>query len=1013
MLSVSAHGRRTGWISAAVLLAIAGLPVSSAFAQSTYTLSAFTGGGVPWSSASSWSPSGGPPGAADTAIINNGPFPGHGLIDSGSAVAMDLIIGSSFRGWLDHSGGSLAVGNRITLGNSGGLGEYYMSGSATMTAHELYVGNVGGGFFLASGDADVTVDHMVVGAGPVSFYEKKATQTGDSVVRVHGALEVGQGGPATYLLRGGSLVVERALIGGPGSTGTGSLTLGPAASGDTPPLMLVDEDVQVGGGGGAGITGTLTNNGGTILSTSDLAEIFVNGAKGRLAGTGTFDIKVTYLNEVNIHFKKDSLKTAANLTVVPGLSAGNVGLGPVGDPTEIIDHLTPHMLAGSDKTITWSGTALPGAVNYVTTPGNPTIDVPCTPATATGTASVPAANVAGRVRLLQFGQRILEANRNGSTTLAGEKFGEIRNITAVDGVKADKVIGETPNISGDFSVGVIGTAVEPVHQNPDIAILHGPGYNLRGAGVVMGQMEPGVPDINHGCFEDWSLATGQRASVVAAGGGSTTGHATLVASLMVGHDPLGVQVDGQSRFEPAAHRYGPLGSEGFGFTGVAPEATLVSINAVGVPGGPDPALVTLATTPGMKVINQSAGYGGSSSLGTHPEELSIDHWVEEKGIVYVGAAGNDGPGSGTINTPNGAYNGITVGNAIFEVGTVNADYPRVFDGTAATTIISPSSSIGPTGDGRCKPDITAQGTDVLGAFAMEYLTGAPPAFQYDPAYPTSGNHGLYGVRQRISATTDRGNPGTSFSSPQVAGLAALMVEQARRNASEEGEHPLVIKSIMQTTADKPAGSPAGPGVPEVPGWHKGVAGAADDTGVPLDFRWGAGVMDPRQAIDLIDTEKIFHDDGEINRDGWSLSTLYDTDPLNAYGFSGHGYLLNDLVAGQPLTATLNWYKHVDASLMSSTLLNLDLRLYSWDGTAVTLLAALSSTSINENVEHIYAPSLAGGDYILRVSTGLFMDRASETYALSWDATFVPAPGVMGVWTIAAVCVVRRRPLRRA
>ncbi len=335
----------------------AGLPCGVAGGQVTYSLGAF---GAAWTSPSSWSPGGGPPGPADTAILNNFVIPARGTIfgATDAATAFNAVLGSTGRGWLEQSAGTLTVGNRLTLGQTGGLGEYDLSGGASVSAHEIYVGEGGGGIFILGGTSTATTGAMTVAAGPASFYEKRVMQTGSSSVTVSGALEVGKAGPGAYVLRGGTLTTSRLLIAGPGSTGTGSLRLGPTSGSDVAPRMFVSDDVQVGGGTAAGVTGTLTNNGGSVIATGAAAEIFVHVGKGRLIGTGTWDIPVSYVGDAKVRFAQNSLLTAADLTVTPGLSTSDVGAGPAGDDGEVVAHVTSYLLAGSNRTISWSGSSL-------------------------------------------------------------------------------------------------------------------------------------------------------------------------------------------------------------------------------------------------------------------------------------------------------------------------------------------------------------------------------------------------------------------------------------------------------------------------------------------------------------------------------------------------------------------------------------------------------------------------------------------------------------------------------
>jgi subtilisin family serine protease len=124
-----------------------------------------------------------------------------------------------------------------------------------------------------------------------------------------------------------------------------------------------------------------------------------------------------------------------------------------------------------------------------------------------------------------------------------------------------------------------------------------------------------------------------------------------------------------------------------------------------------------------------------------------------KGIVVVNSAGNEGG--------NAAHN------------TLNA--PADADGILAVGSVSPSgarssfSSVGPTVDGRVKPDVMAQGAGVY----------------YASAYTTSGFESFAN--------------GTSFSAPQVAGVAALLLE-----AHPAATPTLIIDALRETASESAA-----------------------------------------------------------------------------------------------------------------------------------------------------------------------------------------------------------------
>lgn len=99
-----------------------------------------------------------------------------------------------------------------------------------------------------------------------------------------------------------------------------------------------------------------------------------------------------------------------------------------------------------------------------------------------------------------------------------------------------------------------------------------------------------------------------------------------------------------------------------------------------------------------------------------------------RGMIIVNAAGNEGPGPGTLDAPSDVEDVISVGGI----------YPEKF--------IAGFSSRGPTADGRIKPDLVAQAFDM-------YL---PDIYSTDSAGYFSGE------------------AGTSFSTPVVAGICALI-----------------------------------------------------------------------------------------------------------------------------------------------------------------------------------------------------------------------------------------------
>lgn len=138
---------------------------------------------------------------------------------------------------------------------------------------------------------------------------------------------------------------------------------------------------------------------------------------------------------------------------------------------------------------------------------------------------------------------------------------------------------------------------------------------------------------------------------------------------------------------------------------------------------------------------------------THPADGN-----QQMAIVF--AAGNSGPGAGSMGAPGSAKNVFTAG------GSQNVR-PGVADAADADAMYS-SSSRGPTADQRVKPDIIAPATNVAGGVVMADRSPAAPgnaAACYTGTFLVTSP-----VQQRFYRT---GN-GTSFSSPAVAGASALV-----------------------------------------------------------------------------------------------------------------------------------------------------------------------------------------------------------------------------------------------
>jgi len=142
-----------------------------------------------------------------------------------------------------------------------------------------------------------------------------------------------------------------------------------------------------------------------------------------------------------------------------------------------------------------------------------------------------------------------------------------------------------------------------------------------------------------------------------------------------------------------------------------------------------------------------------------------------------------------ILSPGSAPCVICVGNNAYRTGFRNYRQEWVnFDG-ARDGRVSQYSSVGPTFDGRLKPDVVAPGTNIISAWSSYYGQSHPDA-DYRNWYV-----GEFDCQGRTYAW--RAESGTSMSSPAVAGIIALWL-QAKPNLTREE-----IMAVIARTARHP------------------------------------------------------------------------------------------------------------------------------------------------------------------------------------------------------------------
>ncbi|MET0982965.1 MAG: S8 family serine peptidase, partial [Telluria sp.] len=167
------------------------------------------------------------------------------------------------------------------------------------------------------------------------------------------------------------------------------------------------------------------------------------------------------------------------------------------------------------------------------------------------------------------------------------------------------------------------------------------------------------------------------------------------------------------------------------------------------------------------VINLSGGARGVAQNGTDATSRKLDEQVWATRQAYIVCSGNSGPGAQTIWSPGVAKNAFTVGN--------------VFDfGASGVGELTGSSSRGPTGDGRMKPNLVATGNLVTS----------------------------------VRAGTTNGyidNSGCSMATPHVSGIAASLLEHYPdfRNRPHLLRAHMMSSSILHSDQVTPATNSSG------------------------------------------------------------------------------------------------------------------------------------------------------------------------------------------------------------
>lgn len=416
------------------------------------------------------------------------------------------------------------------------------------------------------------------------------------------------------------------------------------------------------------------------------------------------------------------------------------------------------------------------------------------------------------------------------------------------------------------------------------------------------------------------------------------GHGTHVTGSVLGSGAL-------SGSNPAVHSY--PGS----FAGYAPEAGLV-LQSIGDSGDyvfPPLHLADLFQPPysdGVRVHCDSWGSVADGEYTVYSNEVDQFLW-DHKDFSVVFAVGNEGRDldrngivdTGTVYAPATAKNCIAVGATESQRATGGyqqgygiawaADYPALpikYDLMSNNTSgMAAFSGRGPTADGRIKPDICAPGTNIVSS-----RSHTPTA---DTGWAQFNSNYIYWG-------------GTSMSTPQVAGAAALAREYYQKEKSINPSAALVKATMINGAFDMSPG-------------QYGIGGQRELQPVP-DVSQGWGRLNLKQSL-CPDPPAVSEFADE--------STGLSTDSYREYSYT----VLDNSV---PLRATLVWTDYPGAVHAEKALVNdLDLLVIAPSGATAPF-----APSRKDNVEQVTIPSPELGVYKVRV-TGHDVPMGPQDYAL--------------------------------
>jgi Subtilase family/PEP-CTERM motif len=246
---------------------------------------------------------------------------------------------------------------------------------------------------------------------------------------------------------------------------------------------------------------------------------------------------------------------------------------------------------------------------------------------------------------------------------------------------------------------------------------------------------------------------------------------------------------------------------------------------------------------------------------------------------------------------------------------------------------------------------------------------------------------------------------TSFSTPYVTGVAALLLQAADAGAGGAGTETAAsdirtMKALLLNGATKPAG------------W-------SDTSTQPLDPVYGSGIVDAYQswleltagkhtALSSSGANSALTPSGNlVLTAGWDLGSLPGGNTTNHYFFTAPQLG----IPADTLTATIDWNVTDWDANNNPIFNNLDLALYNVTTNTPERIGISDSTV--DNLQQLYLTDLAPGDiYDLRVYQASSPESGGTTYGLAYSV--VPEPSTLALLAAGVLGLVawrRRRGIK--